>query len=148
MDGEVSLTFTRDPSFLNTVANHPDVRPWRGTDWKSFFEIGVLLRQTGAFALQNEYGGFVATLTGDGAYEFHTQFLPEGRGRKVLEAALEATRMMFEIYGAPALETYVPHDNLAAKWMVRFVGFDRTHEDADASYWRLTREAWQARRAR
>lgn len=141
----MSLRFTTDPTFLNTVANHPDVRPWLGTDGASYVDLGVLMRLPGALALENEHGGFVFTMTGDGAYEFHTQFLPEGRGRKGLEAAQAAAQIMFEEIGAPALQTYVPHENLGAKWLVRFVGFERTHEDAHNSYWCMTREAWEAR---
>lgn len=147
MGGEVKLRFTRDATFLNTVANHPSVRPALGTDGESLCDLGVLLALPGAFALESEHGGFVFTLTNDGLYEFHTQFLPEGRGRHAMEAALEGCRAMFEDYGAPGLQTYVPHDNSAARWLVRFAGFSETNRDAEQSYWRLTREEWQARAA-
>jgi len=145
----MSLTRTLDATFLNGVANHPEVRPWLGTDGESFADLGVLLALPGAFALQNEHGGFVFTPTNEeGGYEFHTQFLPEGRGRKALAASLEAERMMFENFGARVLHTYVPHDNAAAFGLVRIAGFTRTHEDEANSYWALTRADWQARRDR
>ena len=70
----MALVKTTDATFLNSVANHPDVRRWLGTDGESFVDLGVLLRLPGAFALQNEYGGFVFTLMGDGHYEFHTRW--------------------------------------------------------------------------
>lgn len=142
----MNLRFSRDATFLNTVANHPEVRPALG-EGESFCDLGVLLALPGAFALESEYGGFVFTPTGDGCYEFHTQFLPEGRGRHAMEASFEGCRAMFEDYAAPALETYVPHGNVGARWLVRFAGFRETHRDNEQSYWRLTREDWQARTA-
>lgn len=137
---------TKDASFLNTVANHPEVRPWLGTDGASYVDLGVLLALPGAFALQNEHGGFVFTPDGEeGEYEFHTQFLPEGRGRPALKAALLAEHLMFTRYGARVLKTYVPHENRAALGLVRLAGFSRTHGDETQSYWALTLEGWKAR---
>ena len=144
----MTLARTTDATFLNQVANHPDVRPWLGTDGESFVDVGVLLNLPGAFALTNEWGGFVFMLTGDGAYEFHTMFLPEGRGRRALRASLEACDLMFGAYGAPTLQTYVPHGNIAAKWLVKVVGFSGMHADAEQSYWRFTKAEWEARAPR
>lgn len=143
----MTLTRTSDAAFLNQVANHPDVRPWLGTDGGSFVDVGVLLDLPGAFALTNEHGGFVFTPDDDGVFEFHTQFLPSGRGRVALHAATEARDRMFAEFGASALRTYVPHGNVAARWLVRFAGFKQTHEDAEQSYWRLDRAEWEARAA-
>lgn len=139
------LERTTDATFLNTIANHPEVRPWLGTDGKSHVDLGVLLEVPGAFALINEFGGFVFIPEGGGVYEFHTQFLPEARGRIALLAALEGERMMFEDYGAECVKTYVPHANKAALGLVRLAGFTRTHDDDDASYWALDRAEWEAR---
>ena len=51
-------------------------------DGESFVDVGVLLNLPGAFALTNEWGRVVFMLTGDGVREFHTMFLPEGRGER------------------------------------------------------------------
>lgn len=139
------LAFTEDPAFLNRVANHPDVRPWMGATDDAEIDLGALFHQPGAFALVNDHGGFVFNMTGDGGLQFHTMFLPEGRGKPAMEAAFEALGILFDTHFAPYLETYVPHGNVAAKWMVKFAGFSKTHEDKQQSYWRLTRNDWKAR---
>lgn len=140
------MILTRDAAFLNSVANHPDVRPWLGTDGASPIDFAPLLARQGTFALVNEHGGFVFVSDDGGAtYEFHTQFLPEGRGREALKAAHEAAQTMFGDIGVEELRTYVPHENRAALGLVRLAGFRRTHEDGDNSYWALDRAIWQAR---
>lgn len=136
---------TRDATFLNQVANHPSVRPWLGTDGVSYVDLGILLALDGAFALINDVGGFVFIPKGEGEYEFHTQFLPEGRGRRVFEASREAQRIVFGEDGAKAVHTYVPHPNRAARGLAIMSGFTQTGADDQNTYWTLTREAWEAR---
>lgn len=143
----MTLTLSEDPEFLNSVANHPEVRGWIGAKEGEAVDLGALFRQPGAFALVNAHGGFVFTMTGDGGLEFHTMFTPEGRGRHAMDAALEALPILFDEHYAPYLETYVPHGNVAAKWLVKFAGFSKTREDDRQSYWRLTRNDWKARAA-
>lgn len=138
---------TKDAAFLNEVANHPDVRPWLGLDGKSEIDLTGLLDQPGNFALVNDHGGFVFMHEGGGVYELHTQFLPSGRGRLAVSAALEIEFLMFTLYGATLLKTYVPHENRGALGLVRLAGFERTHEDSNSSYWALSKADWEARQA-
>lgn len=147
------LTFTRDATFLNEVANHPDVRPHLGGDnetgsTQSQIDLGPFLAREGNFALVNQWGGFIFEHEGEGVFNFHTEFLPDGRGRRAFAAAIEAEREMFETHGAHVLKTYVPRENLAALGLVRIVGFTQTHQTAEATYWALTKAEWKARRSK
>lgn len=140
------VAFSLDAEFLNRVANHPEVRPWLGAgdaiDFCKLFEA-----DSEAFALVNEHGGVILIHKGDGEYEFHTMFLPSGRGRAAVRAGAEILSLMFGRYSAMAMKTYVPHDNRAALGLVRLCGFRQTHADAENSYWVMSREQWQTRQS-
>lgn len=70
------------------------------------------------YFLANEYGGFLFAHMGDGVYEIHTQFLPEGRGKKAKRAADEAREFMFTQTDCQVLRTVCPHPESArlAQW--------------------------------
>lgn len=147
MDGEMIVT--TDMAHLNAIANHPNVRPWLGGDGASLIDYSLAReRYPGTFALIFDHGGFVIVPKPNGVLEFHTQFLPEGRGRIALACANKAADWLFGEYGATALETYVPHANKAALGLALIFGFERTHDDDANSYWRMTAERWEARRSR
>lgn len=141
------MIVTTDMARLNEVANHPEVRPWLGGDGASPIDYTIAIeRYPGTFAIVFECGGFVFVPHEGGELEFHTQFLPEGRGRIALDCAREAMAWLFSDGGWTALKTYVPHSNKAALGLVRLCGFERTHDDDANSYWCLKVEAWKARR--
>lgn len=116
------LRRTYEATFLNYVANHPDVRPWLGTDGKSRIEFGPLI-EAGAVALINRDGGFLFAPKGDGVFEVHTQFLPSGHG-KAWAVAREAVAFMFGVIGAAKIVTDVPEDNAPAFQLALRTGFD------------------------
>lgn len=141
---------TMDATFLNHVANHPDVRPHVGG-------VGVLALQEKVanpnnIALVDEHGGFLFEKVDVGLYELHTMYLPEGRGAHVLEASALAARYMFAHTDAVELITKLPVTNRRADFMVRRCGFRKLYErkgawvdGSDVLFFGLDLEAWRQR---
>jgi hypothetical protein len=109
-----------DPTLLNAVANHPEVRPWLGGDGE--IDFTPLLDNAANVALVNEHGGWLQVYLDHGLYEVHSQFLPEGRGDLVADMRA-ALRYMFTQTDCIELVTRVPDGNLAAKGLARAAGF-------------------------
>jgi len=79
--------------FMNEVINHPSVRD--GAQAKAGSDLSQLVLNRKNVLLQNDHGGFVIIEKMPGIYEWHTQFLPKGRGQQVREAVKEALRYMY-----------------------------------------------------
>jgi len=82
-----------DASFMNSVINHPAVRD--GAQAKGVVDVSALIANRKNVMLQNEHGGFIIIEKMPGIYEWHTQFLPSGRGESVRECVRFALRYMF-----------------------------------------------------
>ena len=82
-----------DSEFINSVLNHPEVR--EGAEIGVDADVSEIVDNPVNFLLVNEHGGFIYVNLGDGMYEVHTQFLPEGRGMSAYHAAKESVRWMF-----------------------------------------------------
>lgn len=106
------ITETRNATFLNKVANDPDVRPWLLGEGE--LDLGPLLADPANYGLQCEAGGFVLTGLGSGAYEVHSVFLP-GMGTKPVKAMREAQEWMFTRTDCCSIVSKVPADNKRAK---------------------------------
>lgn len=78
--------------------------------------------------LFNEHGGFLCFQFVPGWFDIHTAFLPEGRGRKAVEAAAWAAQKLFTDYGAKCLVTFVPDNNRAAYQLARLTGFSDDYQ--------------------
>jgi hypothetical protein len=79
--------------FINSVLNHPSVI--EGAEFKEIADVSAIAADLRNYILVNEHGGFIVVKKMDGIYECHTQFLPDGRGQKAVEAVEEAMRYMF-----------------------------------------------------
>lgn len=152
-----------DPTFINSVANHPEVRPWLGPDvhgaYDSKLDVEPLMRSGQAFALVAPGAGgfFVQRLDPrEQEYECHTMFLPEHRGAIAFQAACEALDWLFANTYCQRLYTQLPDGNAPARLLARRVGFEIIPQRTSA--WRLaggagddamiTREGWSERRAK
>jgi hypothetical protein len=82
-----------NPELMHDVLNHSSVKD--GAQIKGNADITSIIQNKENVVLQNEYGGFIIIKKMPGIYEWHTQFLPEGRGEPVRNAAKEALRYMF-----------------------------------------------------
>jgi hypothetical protein len=115
------LKRTMDAAFLNTVANHPDVRPALGG--MGDLDQSPLLANPENVALEGEHGGFVAVKLAPGLYECHSMFLPEGRGAAAQAAMAEGLRYLFAQTDCGQVVTKCPENNGAAKGAARAMGF-------------------------
>lgn len=135
-----------DAAFLNRVVNDPSVFPYVSLGLEGPFDLSGILSDWNNHFMCNEYGGFLFIKHKEYIYEVHAQFLPEGRGRSAIESALLAERYMFTKTDALRLDTYVAHDNRAASWFTRKVGFtkwgDVTVNGVPSHYYVLTLKNW------
>ena len=137
------------PDFLQSVIDHPKVRPWIGQDSE---QGNVQLSQIfgEGIGLEFETGGFFFHSLGDGVYEVHTLFLPGTT--TALESCLAAAHFMFCGTDCMRIVTKVPEDNVPAWKLTEKMGFrkDYTREKAytrggvlhDVRHYSLGMEAW------
>jgi len=112
---------TLDPTYLNEVANHPEVRPW--LKGEGAVDLTPLVSNPQNIALQFEGGGWVLRSLGACQYEVHSMFRPEVRGFKVRDSLKEALEYVFLQTDAVKLVTQLPQGNLGARTLARIAGF-------------------------
>jgi hypothetical protein len=112
-----------DAAFLNTVANHPDVRPFLGGAGE--LDLSGFTRPPENFAFEFEHGGIIFQKLEHGVYEGHSMFLPEGRGERVKEAMAESIRWMFARTDCLEIVTKCPDANKATIGAARNMGFTK-----------------------
>ena len=141
----MSLRIERDPAFWTNVARHPAVRgallglaPER---------IGALAGRADMLPLAAEHGGFLFARADAMGFvaELHTLFTPEGWGREVMLAGVEAVNALW-LAGYQLLTTFEMKDNPRSR-PPRTFGFARAGDwratpIGEARLWVLTRAAW------
>lgn len=120
-----SLSRATDASAFNAVLNHPDVFPMISVPGDQPLDASGLVADPRNILLMGEGGGILFVQHEPCIYEFHTNFLPQYRGRYAIEFAKLARRWMFTQSDAVSLLTKVPAFNRAAAFAVRIVGFKR-----------------------
>lgn len=136
------LRRTMDATFLNEVANHPDVRPYLGAPQVPTLDLTQIVQDPGNVVLVNEHGGWVLHPIMPTVYELHTMFLPEGRGRAYFAAAKEALRYVFAQTDCLEIVTKCPDDNGPARMAASLVGFrERFRRDGAWKAWDQDPEA-------
>lgn len=121
---------TMDATFLNEVANHPDVRPWLGGE--GVLDLTPAALDPNSILLEATGGGWLLHPIMPGVYELHTMFLPRARGRAYFAAAREALRWVFTHTDALEIVTKCPDDNGAARMAASIVGFRERFRREDA----------------
>lgn len=141
------MKVSRDKEFINYVTNHPSVFPYVSFKVPGPFDMGQFLDDPKNIFLANDFGGFLFLWQREGVYEVHTQFLPEGRGRKALDGARWASQFMFTNTDCEELETYVADEARATILFTLRVGFEKSQavEALNTAMHRyvLTREKWE-----
>ena len=127
----MTIRRTFDPTFLNEVVNHAEVRPWLGQDRASRISMDALIANPDNVALVNDHGGFIYVMRALREYEVHTQFLPRGRGASAVTAAKASLRYMFDVMNAKLIVTDVPDDNSGAMRLALGVGFEHVRDRFD-----------------
>ena len=117
---------TFDATFLNGVANDPQVRPWLAGDGP--LDLSDVIRNVNNFALVTETGGFIFTKHETGRYEAHSMFL---KGTSAIRAMRSAVEWMFTRTDCETILSKVPRNNLAAKGLGRVGGFKVLFERDD-----------------
>lgn len=112
-----------DHERFDEVMNHPKVKPYVSLGIDDLPSSAPLIEDPANVCLMNEHGGFLFHQFAPYQYDVHTIFLPDGRGKKALDAALEAKRIMFEEFHARRLVTFVPFDNVPARKLAEAAGF-------------------------
>lgn len=126
----MTLVRNFDAAKLDAVIRHPSVMSRVSLGYEELPSCAPLLADEQNVCLMNEHGGFLFRQFAPDQYDVHTMFLPSGRGPQALEAALEAKHIMFNLYHARRLVTFVPHDNPHAYKLAEAAGFVT---DRDAS---------------
>lgn len=142
------VQLSRDAQLLNRVVNDPSV-----FDDVSFGLPGPLdctpLLTDGNYFFANEHGGFLLVAQGAGIYEAHTQFLPDGRGRKALLATKEVQEFMFTQTDCVEIRTDCPHGNEKAAVMAQWAGMRRVCikelMGVPCDVYAITKEDWLCR---
>lgn len=114
------MTRTMDVRHINTVANHPDVRPFLGGDGP--LDLTAVVSDPQNFAFVTDHGAVLWWALGAGRYDVHTLFLPEGRGAESLQALRDVAHFMFTRTDCIEARTTVPTENRAAAVAARRAG--------------------------
>ena len=137
----------RDPAWWAAIAAHPAVV---GTLLGVGPElIGALCRRDDIMPLAADHGGFMFVLRDTLGFtcELHTLFTPEGWGREVLLAGVEALHAVF-LAGYQAVTTFEVRENPRSQ-PPRSFGFHQAGDwretpIGELRLWVLTRKAWEA----
>jgi len=143
---------TLDPTFLNSVANHPEVRPWLGGEGE--LDLAGLLGNVQNYGIEADGGGWLLQHLAPGEYELHTLFLPEARGMSYFRQAREALRWVFTRSDCTEILTKCPDDNPPARMAAVKCGFrERFHREnawkdgVGIGFYALTIDDWFVRDA-
>lgn len=124
---------TMNATFLNEVANHPEVRPFLGAPENPILDLSPLVEDPRCICLEVPgEGGWVLQPIMSGVYELHTLFLPEARGKAYFKNAKEAVRRIFTETDCLEIVTKCPDDNGGARMAARIMGFRERFRREDA----------------
>lgn len=150
------LRRTLDAETLNAAGNHPEVFPHLGlTGEPGDLDVSGLVANPANVAMANEHGGFIGENLGNGTYEVHSLFTPEGR-IGLARATAQGLRYLFTATDCMKVVTKVPACNRPAAALARVSGFVPVFDRADAwgapdgvrcavSYQAITFDQWKAR---
>lgn len=127
-----SLSVRRELSAerVNTISNHPEVRPWLGGVGE--LDLTDIVVNRSNVLLMGEGGGFIFVQQEPGIYEVHTQFLPDHRGEEVITAARDAERWMFTRTDCIEIRSKVPGGNVGAAAFARAMKYELQFVRANA----------------
>jgi hypothetical protein len=127
---------------INRVLNDPGVRPFVGLPEAGPLDFGPLVANPRNYLLMAQGGGFFLQCIDPGVYEIHTQFLPEARGRHVVEATVDMQRFMFGRTDCVEIVTKVPSGNVAATALVRKAAMQSLYRHDGTAFYTKTIFGW------
>jgi hypothetical protein len=125
-----------DADRLNSLVNHPSIRPFVGG--KGELDLTRAVGLDCNYFLEGEHGGFFFEWSAPDTHEVHTFILPEGRGVWAFEFALSARAYMAGV--TEHLWTRVPVADRHTRIFTLKAGFRRCGEqsldfgDGDVAY--------------
>jgi len=117
---------------LNTIVNHPEVRPWVAAAGQGYLDLTPVVANPDNYLLMGDGGGFVFVQQEPGIYEVHSQFLPEHRGENVITAARDAERWMFTRTDCVEIRSKVPEGNVGAAAFARKMRYELQFQRSNA----------------
>ncbi len=142
------------PDFLQSVIDHPKVRPWLVQDHDPE-KIPLSVVFADGVGLEFETGGFFFHRLGEGIYEVHTLFLPGADN--ALQCCEAAAHFMFCATECTRIITKVPEDNVPAwkltekmgflKEYVRNQAYTRGGKQHDVRHYALPMDVWARRQS-
>jgi hypothetical protein len=148
------ITRTMDAALLTEIANHPEVRPFLGGE-PGPLDLGPVVLNPAVYCLTDGVGAFVLAPLLPSSYELHTLFPPEGKGKRVRDAAIMMFEWMFTRTDCLEIVTKCPDDNGGARWLSSALGFRERFRRDDAwapgvgvSYRVLSVDDWYTRSLR
>jgi hypothetical protein len=141
------IRIERDAGFWRAVASHPAVEPaLLGIDPAG---VGRIVGRSGVLPLAALHGGFIFVRLDPLGFtaELHTLFTPEGWGREVHDAGIEALNCLW-LAGYSSLTTYEARANRRSRPPASFgfvaCGDWRATPFGELKQWMLTAGAWRA----
>lgn len=141
---------TMDPSHLNAVANHPDVRPRLAGEGE--LDLTPLVEDVNNVAYVTPHGGFVVVAVGYARYEVHSLFLPSAPGGHTVRAMKAARDDIFSRTDCLELVTKVREGNRPAAALAQLADFEprfssafSPHDATPTTFLGLTIDRWALR---
>lgn len=125
------------PDFLESVANHPSVRPYIGGG-NERVEAGE--SWPGCIGLEWPTGGIVFMPEGDGVYDAHLLFLPCTPDK--LGKCREALRYLFTRTDARKVVGRIPETHLKARRIAQAAGMRLKHITDGYAHYALSARDW------
>lgn len=125
------------PTFLESVANDPRVRPFIGPGSEEVRAGDSWARTLG---LEWDTGGIVFMDQGDGVYDAHLLFLPGTQ--HTLAKCREALRYLFTRTKARKVIGSIPVDNTRARRIASAAGMQHTQVRDGHAHYALTARDW------
>lgn len=137
----------RDSGFWENVASHPALAG--ATMGLDPFAIGAIAKRQDVLPLAAEHGGFIFAKTDTLGFvcELHTLFTPDGWGREVVMAGIEALNLVW-LCGYHIVTTFEVESNPKSRPPKTFgfvqAGDWRETLIGNIRLWTLSRTAWEA----
>lgn len=119
---ELSVIRQTDATQINAVANHRDILPFVAGVADAIDLGEALSNRDNVLLMADETGGQFYIKSEPGVYEVHTLFLPEARGKHVIDVVTDAVHYMFTRTDCVEIVTRVPDGNVAAAALTRRFG--------------------------
>jgi hypothetical protein len=114
---------TFDAAYINSLVNHPDIRPHIGGDGESVLDLSAAVNDRANVFLVGDHGGFAFSWSAPFVYDVHALVLPSGSGKWARDSFALARDAMCDIYGARILWVRIEPDNRKTIMFARRAGF-------------------------